>query len=92
VTSIVFDSTALIHFARADRLTELQNASANDEPILLAEVERELASGTPLPGQVRGPGSTAPDRAGLWAPAPARRGAPPGVRYPHSARKTAIRA
>lgn len=43
--SIVFDSTALIHFSRADRLTELQNASADDEPILLAEVERELARG-----------------------------------------------
>jgi hypothetical protein len=47
VTSIAFDSTALIHFARAGRLTELQNASADNEPVLLAEVARELEKGAP---------------------------------------------
>lgn len=47
MTNIVFDSTALIHFARADRLTELRNSSGSDKPILLTEVERELAKGAP---------------------------------------------
>lgn len=47
VSSIVFDSTALIHFARAGRLAELRDASANDRPVLLAEVGRELDKGAP---------------------------------------------
>lgn len=47
MTSIVFDSTALIHFARAGRLTELRQAAADYEPVLLAEVHRELARGGP---------------------------------------------
>jgi predicted nucleic acid-binding protein len=45
VTSIAFDSTALIHFARAGRLNELLAASADDEPVLLAGVAEELARG-----------------------------------------------
>jgi hypothetical protein len=36
VTSLVFDATALSHFARAGRTDELQVAVADDEPILLA--------------------------------------------------------
>lgn len=43
--SIVFDATALIHFARAGRLNELLAASADNEPVLLAEVAGELARG-----------------------------------------------
>lgn len=45
MTSIAFDSTALIHFARAGRLNELLAASADDEPVLLAGVAEELARG-----------------------------------------------
>jgi predicted nucleic acid-binding protein len=47
VTSLVFDTTALSHFARADRIDELQIAVADDEPVLLAEVAVELARGIP---------------------------------------------
>jgi predicted nucleic acid-binding protein len=47
VTSLVFDTTALSHFARADRVDELQAAVAYDEPVLLAEVAAELARGVP---------------------------------------------
>jgi hypothetical protein len=47
VTSLVFDTTALSHFARADRTDKLQIAIADDEPILLAEVATELARGIP---------------------------------------------
>jgi hypothetical protein len=43
VTSLVFDTTALSHFARADRTETLQAAVASDEPVLLAEVAAELA-------------------------------------------------
>lgn len=42
MTSLVFDTTALSHFARADRTDELRIAAAGDEPILLAEVAAEL--------------------------------------------------
>jgi predicted nucleic acid-binding protein len=47
VTSLVFDATALIHFARAGRMDSLQTAVADDEPVLLAEVNVELARGIP---------------------------------------------
>jgi predicted nucleic acid-binding protein len=47
VTSLVFDTTALSHFARAGRTDELQMAVADDEPVLLAEVAAELAQGVP---------------------------------------------
>jgi predicted nucleic acid-binding protein len=47
VTSLVFDTTALSHFARADRVDELQIAVADDEPVLLAEVAAELSRGIP---------------------------------------------
>ncbi len=45
MTSLVFDTTALSHFARADRMDELRMAAADDEPVLLAEVAAELARG-----------------------------------------------
>ena len=45
MNSLVFDATALSHFARAGRTQELQLAAADDEPILLAEVAAELAQG-----------------------------------------------
>jgi hypothetical protein len=45
-----------------------------------------------LPGQVRGLGSPAPDRVGLWPPALTRRVALPGGRNPHNTRKAIIRA
>jgi len=35
VTSIAFDATALIHFARAGRLNELLATAADDDPVLL---------------------------------------------------------
>ena len=38
MTSLVFDTTALSHFARAGRMDELRMAVADDEPVLLAEV------------------------------------------------------
>jgi predicted nucleic acid-binding protein len=47
VTSLVFDTTALSHFARAGRIDELQMAVADDEPVLLAEVAAELTQGIP---------------------------------------------
>jgi hypothetical protein len=47
VTSIVFDATALSHFARAGRADKLQVAIADDEPVLLAEVAAELVRGIP---------------------------------------------
>jgi hypothetical protein len=47
VTSLVFDTTALSHFARAGRTVELRIAVADDEPVLLAEVAAELARGIP---------------------------------------------
>jgi len=47
VTSLAFDTTALSHFARADRMDELQMAVADDDPVLLAEVAAELARGVP---------------------------------------------
>jgi predicted nucleic acid-binding protein len=47
VTSLVFDTTALSHFARANRIDELQIAVAEDEPVLLAEVAAELVRGIP---------------------------------------------
>jgi hypothetical protein len=45
VDSIAFDATALIHFARAGRLSKLLAASADNEPVLLAEVAAELSRG-----------------------------------------------
>jgi predicted nucleic acid-binding protein len=45
VTSIAFDATALIHFARAGRLHDLLATAADDDPVLLAEVANELARG-----------------------------------------------
>jgi hypothetical protein len=45
VTSLVFDTTALSHFARAGRTDTLRAAVASDEPVLLAEVATELARG-----------------------------------------------
>lgn len=47
MTSLVFDTTALSHFARAGRTDELQMAVADDEAVLLAEVAAELARGVP---------------------------------------------
>lgn len=47
MTSLVFDTTALSHFARAGRMDELQIVGAKDEPVLLAEVAAELARGIP---------------------------------------------
>jgi hypothetical protein len=45
VTSLVLDTTALSHFARADRMDELRKAVADDEPVLVAEVGAELIQG-----------------------------------------------
>jgi predicted nucleic acid-binding protein len=45
VTSLVLDSTALSHFARANRMDELRKAVTDDEPVLLGEVVAELARG-----------------------------------------------
>jgi len=47
VTSLVFDTTALSHFARAGRRDELRMTVTHDEPVLLAEVAAELARGVP---------------------------------------------
>ena len=47
MTSLVFDTTALSHFARAGRTDELRITVAHDEPVLLAEVAAELARGVP---------------------------------------------
>lgn len=48
MSSLVFDTTALSHFARADRTDGLRIAAADDEPILLAEVAAELIQGIPV--------------------------------------------
>lgn len=48
MSSIVFDTTALIHFTRAGRLRELQASSTEEQAILLANVARELKQGAPL--------------------------------------------
>lgn len=45
--SLVFDTTALSHFARADRLGELRALAGDDQPVLLAQVADELARGVP---------------------------------------------
>jgi len=45
VTTLVFDSTALSHFARADRLTDLEIITADDERVVPAEVLTELTRG-----------------------------------------------
>jgi predicted nucleic acid-binding protein len=45
VTRLIFDTTALSHFARAGRTETLRILVADDEPILLAEVATELARG-----------------------------------------------
>lgn len=47
MTSLVFDTTALSHFARAGRTDALQTAVAGDEAVLLAEVATELVRGIP---------------------------------------------
>lgn len=47
MTSLVLDTAALSHFARACRTDELQTAVAGDEPVLLAEVAAELIRGIP---------------------------------------------
>lgn len=47
MTSIVFDTTALSRFVRADRLEILRLLARNHEPILLAEVSDELRRGIP---------------------------------------------
>ena len=47
MTSLVFDTTALSHFARAGRVDELRMAVADDQPVLPAEVAAELARGVP---------------------------------------------
>lgn len=47
MTSLVFDTTALSHFARAGHTDELRIAVADDEPVLLAEVAAEPARGVP---------------------------------------------
>lgn len=47
MTGLVFDTTALSHFAHAGRMNELQAAVAGDEPVLLAEVAAELVRGIP---------------------------------------------
>ena len=47
MTNLVFDTTALSHFARAGRTDALQMAVASDQPVLLAEVAAELARGVP---------------------------------------------
>ena len=45
MTALTFDSTALSHFARADRLAELEAITAADECVVPAEVLAELARG-----------------------------------------------
>ena len=47
MSHIAFDATALIHFARARRLRELQASSTEKRAILLADVARELEQGGP---------------------------------------------
>ena len=45
MTRIVFDTTALSHFSRAERLNSLHEITADDECVLLAEVLAELVKG-----------------------------------------------
>jgi predicted nucleic acid-binding protein len=45
VSNLVFDSTALSHFARAGRLDDLETITATDECVVPAEVLDELARG-----------------------------------------------
>ena len=45
MSRLVFDSTALSHFAHAGRTDTLRILVADDEPVLLAEVATELARG-----------------------------------------------
>ncbi len=45
MTTLVFDSTALSHFARAGRLAELDAITAADERVVPAEVLEELSRG-----------------------------------------------
>jgi hypothetical protein len=45
VTNIVFDTTALSHFARAGRLDELKVLTAGDDCLLPGEVQAELVKG-----------------------------------------------
>jgi len=45
VTRIAFDTTALSHFSRAERLGALEEITAGDECLLLAEVMAELVKG-----------------------------------------------
>jgi predicted nucleic acid-binding protein len=45
VTNVVFDTTALSHFARAGRLDELKALTAGDDCLLLGEVRAELVKG-----------------------------------------------
>lgn len=45
MTALVFDSTALSHFARAGRLAQLEDVAAVDECIAPAQVLDELAKG-----------------------------------------------
>jgi predicted nucleic acid-binding protein len=45
VTALAFDSTALSHFAQADRLAELEAITAADECVVPAEVLTELTRG-----------------------------------------------
>ncbi len=55
MTNIVFDTTALSHFARAGRLNALKALTAGDDCILLGEVRAELVKGVtdyPLLGAV----------------------------------------
>jgi hypothetical protein len=47
VTTIVFDNTALNHFARAERLTELESITAADTRVVPVIVLDELAKGAP---------------------------------------------
>jgi hypothetical protein len=51
VTSLVFDTTALSHFASAGRTDALQMAVAGDKPILLAEVAAELPPAPSVTGK-----------------------------------------
>lgn len=45
MTNVVFDTTALSHFARAGRLDELKALTAGDDCILLGEVRAGLVKG-----------------------------------------------
>jgi hypothetical protein len=47
VTSLVLDTTALSHFARAGRIDELRIAINGDEPFLVAEVRQNWPEAFP---------------------------------------------